>query len=83
VGSKPVMAGLDPAIHAFNALKRAPENGSYTQSIVIASFTAKTEHVRLIVESAGVDGRDEPDEPGHDDLGPRRSRKKAGQQVSL
>jgi hypothetical protein len=35
------------------------------------------------VESAGVDGRDEPDEPGHDDLGPRRSRKKAGQQVSL
>jgi hypothetical protein len=51
VGSKPVMAGLDPAIHAFDALKRVPENGSFTQSIVIASFTAKTEHVRLIAWS--------------------------------
>jgi hypothetical protein len=80
---KPVMAGLDPAIHVFNAIKRVPENGSYTQSIVIASFTAKGEHADSSWSRRGVDGRDEPDEPGHDDLGPRRSRKKGGQQLSL
>jgi hypothetical protein len=63
------MAGLDPAIH---------EN-----TVISSSNRLKTKgdpDRGTMAEPDGVDGRDEP---GHDDEGPRRSRKKAGQQLSL
>jgi hypothetical protein len=45
------MAGLVPAIHAFNKLKWREKMGR-TQSIVLASFTTRGDHAPLVSEAA-------------------------------
>jgi hypothetical protein len=58
------MAGLVPAIHAFVALD------SVEGKLVPSTFRPRND-AGLVVETAGVDGRDKP---GHDEKPPRRRR---------
>jgi hypothetical protein len=46
------MAGLDPAIHVFDALNRRPEGYKKRKALFLEAFAAREANLKLVIETA-------------------------------